>query len=130
MVSPAAAPGDIFGTGPSAWSGTDVVATSLDGLVGDGADVAEPVVSLLGTLLWLTVDASTSRKPGLDRSGSDATNPPWLVGGLKRRTYLVSLASSAVGGSDVTSLRLPSCARFTAPFVRVSGPVLSRWKVR
>jgi hypothetical protein len=112
MVSPAAAPGDMLGVGPSVPFGTaDVVATSREGLVGDGV----AVLALLATLFWLTVE-STIKKPGLDRSGSDATNAPWLVGGLKRRTYFVSLASSAVGGLDVTSLRLPSWARFTAPF--------------
>lgn len=98
-------------------SGPDV-ATPRDGVarncVGDAVAVEDAV--LLGTSFWLTV-GSTSKKPGLDRSGSDAANSPWPVGGLKRRTYRVLLASSAAGGSEVTSLRFPSWPRFTDPLL-------------
>lgn len=85
------------GADPSPESATDV-ATSLDGIarrpVDDGGAVenavedavvdaveddvvvdAGPDSMALGTSFWLK-DGVTSKKPGLDKSGSDATNPP------------------------------------------------------
>lgn len=86
------------GTDPSPDSATDV-ATSLDGIarravddsvVDDDDAVSDVVVNVaeedvavdvgpdsvaLGIFFWLK-DGVTSKKPGLDKSGSDATNPP------------------------------------------------------
>ena len=112
-VSPAAFDGDIFT--PDSSGTADDVGSSPEGvariLVRDVVAVADAVV-LDVTCRLLTV-AFIMLKPGLDRSGSDAIYAP-PVGGLKRRTYLVLLASCAEGGSGVMSLRFPSWARFTA----------------
>ena len=49
--------------------------TAIDAAEDNGVVDVGPDSVALGTSFWLK-DGVTSKKPGLDKSGSDATNPP------------------------------------------------------